>query len=158
MKRPCSEYLSDDFLDFATCTDVILTVSTYMEVFHVLLILKTFVNEIHRKDKIPQLHMYFLQNFSLTRQNSATSRGRMVRVVLIDGNFSPSSGSSTWRGKNQNVTSMFHSYRFVVLRKLQILHINSWITHVVTWVYTHLCISYKLYWSTPVDCSQCRRA
>ena len=72
MKRPCSEYLSDDFLDFATCTDVILTVSTYMEVFHVL-ILKTFVNEIHGKDKIPQLHMYFLQNFSLTRQNSATS-------------------------------------------------------------------------------------
>ena len=60
MKRPCSEYLSDDFLDFATCTDVILPVSTYMEVFHVL-ILKTFVNEIHRKDKIPQLHMYFGQ-------------------------------------------------------------------------------------------------
>ena len=73
MKRPCSEYLSDAILDFATCTYVILTVSTYMEVFPVL-ILKTFVNEIHRKDKIPQLHIYFLQIFSLTRQNSATSR------------------------------------------------------------------------------------
>ena len=57
MKRPCSQYLSDDFLDFATSTNVILPpVSTYIEVFHVL-ILKTFVNEIHRKDKNPQLHM-----------------------------------------------------------------------------------------------------
>ena len=73
MKRPCfSEYLSDDFIDFANFIDVILSVSKYMEVFDVL-ILKTFVNEIHRKDKIPQLHMYFLQIFLLTRQNSATS-------------------------------------------------------------------------------------
>ena len=31
MKQPCSEYLSDDFLDFATtCNDVVLPVSTYM--------------------------------------------------------------------------------------------------------------------------------
>ena len=30
MKQPCSEYLSDDFLDFATtCNDVVLPVSTY---------------------------------------------------------------------------------------------------------------------------------
>ena len=72
MKGPCSEYLSDDFLDFATFTLLILPVLTYMEVFHVL-ILKTFVNEIHRKDKIPQLHMHLLQKISLTRQNSATS-------------------------------------------------------------------------------------
>ena len=80
MKRPCfSEYLSDDFKDFANFIDVILSVSTYMEVFDVL-ILKTYVNEIHRKDKIPQLHMFFLQICSLTRQNSATSRGFRKRT------------------------------------------------------------------------------
>ena len=29
MKRPCSKYLSDDFIDFANFIDGILSVSTY---------------------------------------------------------------------------------------------------------------------------------
>ena len=64
-----------------------------MEVFHVL-ILKTFVNEIHRKDKIPQLHMYFLQIFSLSDKtkfrNLLTARSHSIDYYYSTGVYNNS--------------------------------------------------------------------
>ena len=78
--------MSDDFIDFATCNDIKLPVSTYIGV--PILILETSVNEIHRKDKVPQLHICFLPKSLLKRQNSATSWD-MAGFTIIKINLVP---------------------------------------------------------------------